>query len=73
MVLFCIKDYLGLFYSDVSLMSFSLDLSSVYSRATDFFELILYPATLLKVFISYRSSLVEFFRVTNVDYHVVCK
>ena len=47
---------------DVSLISFSLHLSSVYSRATDYFELILCPATLLKVFISCGSSLVEFFR-----------
>ncbi len=35
-------------------------LLSVYRRATDFFELILYLATLLKVFMSCRSSLVEF-------------
>ena len=33
----------------------------ILKRATDFLELILYPATLLKVFISCRSSLVEFF------------
>ncbi|KAL6040247.1 hypothetical protein STEG23_020323 [Scotinomys teguina] len=35
-------------------------LPSTRSRATDFFELTLYPATLLKVFISCKSSLVEF-------------
>ena len=29
-------------------------------KATDLFELILYPATLLKLFIRLRSSLVEF-------------
>ena len=34
----------------------------IYRRATNFFELILYPATLLKVSISCRNSLVEFFR-----------
>ena len=44
---------------DVSLISFSVHISSVYRRATDFFELILYPATLLNVFMSCRSSLVE--------------
>jgi hypothetical protein len=41
-----------------SLLSFSASISFVQRRATDFFELILYPATLLKVFISCRSSLV---------------
>ncbi|KAL6041511.1 hypothetical protein STEG23_029399 [Scotinomys teguina] len=35
-------------------------LSFVYSRATDFFELTWYPAALLKVFISCKSSLEEF-------------
>ena len=45
---------------DVSLICFSTNVSSVYSRAMDFFELILYPATLLKVFISCRNSLVDF-------------
>ena len=45
---------------DVSLISFSAYFSSVYRRDTDFFELILYTATLLKVFMSYRSSLEEF-------------
>ena len=43
----------------VSLISFPALLSSVYRRATDFFELSLYPATLLKVFMSHRSALVE--------------
>ena len=56
---------------DVSLISFSLDLSSVYSRATEFFELILYPATLLKVFISCTSSLVEFSgHLCRLSYHL---
>ena len=35
-------------------------LSFLCRKATDFFYVILYPDTLLKVFISYRSSLVEF-------------
>ena len=52
--------FVAIVKGDVSLISFSAHLSSLYRRATDFFELILYPATLLKVFISGRSSLVEF-------------
>ena len=43
-----------------SLISFSTNVLSVCSRATEFFELILDPATLLKVFISCRRSHVEF-------------
>ena len=43
-----------------SLISSQALLSSVYRRVTDFFELILYPATLLKVLMSCRSFLVEF-------------
>jgi hypothetical protein len=42
-----------------SLISLSAQLSFIERRATDFFELILYTATLLKVFISCRNSLVE--------------
>jgi hypothetical protein len=45
----------------VSLVSFSACLSFDQKNATDLFELILYPATLLKLFIRFRSSLVEFF------------
>jgi hypothetical protein len=44
-----------------SLISFSAHLSFVYRKAMDLFELILYSATLLNLFISCRSSLVEFF------------
>ena len=44
----------------VSLISLSASLFFVYRRATDFFELIFYPATSLKVFFSCKSSLVEF-------------
>jgi hypothetical protein len=36
--------------------NFFLRLSFVYMKATNLFELILYPATLLKLFICYRSS-----------------
>lgn len=45
----------------VFLISFSAHLSFVHKRATVFYYyyLILYPATLLKMFISYRSSLME--------------
>ena len=45
---------------NVSLISFSVLLSSDYRRSTDFFELILYPDSLLKGFLSSRSSSVEF-------------
>ena len=44
----------------ISLISFSDCLYFEYRKATDLLELILYPATLLKLFISYRISLVEF-------------
>ena len=44
----------------VSLISFSAHLSLLQWKATDLFELVLYLATLLKLFISWRSSLVEF-------------
>jgi hypothetical protein len=36
----------------VSLISFSACLLFIYRRVTDFFELILYPATSLKVFMA---------------------
>ena len=39
-------------------------------RATDLFELILYPDTLLKLFIRFRSSLVEFWgHLSILSYH----
>ena len=44
----------------VSLISFSACLSFEYKKSTDVLELILYPATLLKLFIKFKSSLVEF-------------
>ena len=55
-----------------TLLSFSLYLSFVYRRATDLQELIFYPATLLKVFISGRSSLVETFsgHLCILSYHL---
>jgi hypothetical protein len=43
----------------VSMISFSDHLSFVYGRTTSFFK-ILHPLTSLKVFISYRSFLVQF-------------
>ena len=42
--------FVAIVKGDDSLISFSALLSSEYRRATYFFELILYPATLLKVF-----------------------
>ena len=53
--------FVAIVKGNISLISFSGHLSSVNSRATEFFELILYPASVLKVFISGRSFLVEFF------------
>lgn len=44
----------------VSLISFSICLSFLYRRTTDFCDLILHIATLMKVFFSYKSPLVEF-------------
>ena len=44
----------------VSLISCSACLSFEYRKATDLLELILYLATLLKLFTSYRNSLMEF-------------
>ena len=46
--------------ADLSLIHFSASLLFVFRRVTDFFELIFSPTILLKVFISCRSSLVEF-------------
>ena len=51
--------FVAIVNSDVSLISFSAGLSFVFRRVTDCLELILYPATLLKVFFSGRISLVE--------------
>jgi hypothetical protein len=44
----------------VILIFFSEHLSVAYGMTIDFYELILYPGTLLKVFINCRSFLVEF-------------
>ena len=51
-----------------SLTSFLILLSSVYRMATDFFELIFYPAILLKVFMSGR-----ILRITYINYHIISK
>ena len=65
--------FVAIVKGDVSLISFSVHLLSAHRRAIDFFELILYPATLLKVFMSCRISLVEFFGVAYVNYHIISK
>ena len=52
--------FVSIVKGDVSLISVSPSLSFVYKRATDFVDLILDPATSLKVFNSYRSSMLEF-------------
>jgi hypothetical protein len=44
----------------VPLISFSFQLSFEQRKATDLFELILYPVTLLKLIIRFRSSMMEF-------------
>ena len=54
----------------ISLISFSICLSFAYRKATDLFELILYPATLLKLFISCKSFLVKFLgHLSILSYH----
>ena len=45
----------------VSLISLSAHLSLIYRKATDFYVLILFAATLLKVFFSCRDFLVKGF------------
>jgi hypothetical protein len=50
----------------VSIYSFSICSMLVYTKATDFCKLILYPATLLKLFLVSRSFGLEFFWVFEV-------
>lgn len=57
----------------VLLISLSICLSFVYKKTTDFCVLMLYPATLLKVFISCRIFLVDYFRMKYVENHIICK
>jgi hypothetical protein len=52
----------------VALISFSSCLSFVERKATDLFELILYPDTALKLFIRCGISLVEF--LESLIYHL---
>lgn len=60
----CSKIFLYYFGANVesagSLIYFSIHLLFECRRATDFLQFILYPATLLRIFISCSSSLVEF-------------
>lgn len=58
---------------EVSLISPSDSLFFVYMRGIYFFELILYPALSLMVFISCRSYLEDFFVVTVVCSHTICR
>ena len=44
--------FVAIVNGDASLIFVSVHLSSIYMRVTDSFEFIVYPATLLKVFIS---------------------
>jgi hypothetical protein len=53
------------------LISFSDHLFFEYRKATDLFELILYPDTLLKLFISSWSSLVEFWGILSYHLQIV--
>jgi hypothetical protein len=46
--------------SIISKISFSAWLSFEKRKATDWFQLILYPATLLMLFVKFRNSLVKF-------------
>lgn len=57
--LLCWDIFIILFLGTVFLMSFSVCLSFAYRKFTDLYMLILYPTTLLKVFISCRSFLME--------------
>jgi hypothetical protein len=52
-----------------SLISFPVCLSFVQRKATDWFELILYLSNLLKLFIGFRSSLVEF--LVSLKYSII--
>jgi hypothetical protein len=55
----------------VSLISLLAGLFFVCRKANDLFELILYPATSLKLFIRLRSSLVEFYgHLYILSYHL---
>ena len=63
--------YMWLVWSVFSLISVSVYLSFVYMRAIDSFKLILFLATLLKVFISFQSSLEEFWgHLCILSYHL---
>jgi hypothetical protein len=55
----------------ISLISFSSRLSFEYRKTIYLFELILYPGTLLKLFIMFRSFQVEF--LGSPKYLIICK
>ena len=55
----------------ISLATLSVCITFEYKKATDLFKLILYPNTLLKLFISCRSSVVEFWcHIDILSYHL---
>jgi hypothetical protein len=53
------------------MISFSVCLSLIYKMCIDPCKMIVYPASLLKMFISSMSFLVEFFEVSYIQDHLI--